>query len=67
MGLVLDPSAPDGDGAPEVEITAEMVEAGVSALREETGDECPTFGLGEIVRAVYRAMALAIRMGECQR
>jgi hypothetical protein len=38
------------------EITPEMIEAGVQALVETTGDETPTLGHEETVGAIFRAM-----------
>ncbi len=48
------PAPQSGDGAPEIEITPAMIEAGVYAAREHSLGE----GLEDLVVKVYLAMAL---------
>jgi hypothetical protein len=60
MGLNLGKAAPEGDGAPEIEITPEMAEAGESIIATRAG--CPgdqlsgTFCARDLAVEVYRAM-----------
>jgi hypothetical protein len=45
---------------PEIEITPEMIEAGIATLRHEAGDDYTRMaGEAEILKAVFRAMATA--------
>lgn len=56
-------------GAPEVEITPEMIEAGVEALASRYFDLLDSYGYPEIARTVFEAMAAKIRKPrpvECQ-
>ena len=59
--------ASNGDGAPEVEVTKEMIEDGAKALdhllwkRDPFAKQVPLSDIRQAVEQVYRAMALATR------
>jgi hypothetical protein len=60
MGLDLDKAAPaeaDGDGAPGIEVTPEMIEAGAYVISGELGDVGGYFSAPDLAAEVYRAMA----------
>ncbi len=61
MGLEREKSTPRGAGAPEIEITPEMIEAGVKELLryDSTCPENPSWE--ETVMMIYRAMATTSR------
>lgn len=61
MGLDLDKAAPEGAGAPEVEITDDMIEAGASEILGEVGgaDLGGCFSARDLASRVYREMAKA--------
>ena len=57
------PKANEGDGAPEIEITEEMADAGRGVILSEIGDsyDCggTYFDAGEVAEKVFRAMMAA--------
>jgi hypothetical protein len=56
------PSATGGAGAPEVEITSEMIEVGVRVLWESGAVESANLGADqELVREMFLRMSLVLR------
>lgn len=53
-------ATPGRDKIPEIEITPEMIEAGVDALASRYLDLLDSYGYPEIVRTVFEAMVAKI-------
>ena len=60
----MDSDSKTGRRDDEIEVTPEMIEAGIKAWREGAGDEYPSSSItnGLVVDEIYRSMRLAASM-----
>lgn len=56
---------PDNEtGVPQIEVTPEMIEAGVAQYEELVGEATPAYVVGEVVSALLRTGGISVRFPE---